>query len=128
MVGYAKFIDKREEFKRERPYTCMYLPTSTFDMPPTNATYTERPLALTDLRSIPKSEWPTLEKDHFLYTDHCPKELANNPTDSNAQPLADEVASWLKDLTGADSVVPWISRVSEQNCLICLSSKLENLT
>lgn len=93
----------------------MYLDESSLGIPPRNVTYTERPLALTDLRSLPKSEWPTLEKNHFQYLEHHSKELLNNPSESNAQPLADETAEWLKELVGADLVFPWVSRVS-WNC------------
>lgn len=111
MAGYARFIEDREEFKEERPYVCMYMGDSDLDFPPTNTTYSEKPLNLTDLRSVPKSEWPTLEKHHFCFTEHHSKEIANSPSETNAQPLADEVGQWLKELMGAEVVVPWISRV-----------------
>lgn len=105
MAGFANFIEDRDIYQHERPFACLGFEGA--DWPQTNMASKELPLPnLTDLRSVPRSEWPSLDTHLFCFAEQPSGLAAAGVGDDNIQSLVEEVGSWLKEFLDAETVIP----------------------
>lgn len=108
MVGFTSYIEDSEVFKTEKPYR--YSGPAIEGFKTSNISQPQMEMPLTDIRTLPDFK-PTLDSHGFCFTDHKSKELPDLRDESNSQPYADEMAEFLKEMTNAETVFPFNTRV-----------------
>lgn len=108
MGGLTRYIEDSEIFRTEKPYR--YDGPDVAGLPKINFAQKEKEMPLTDIRSVPDFK-PTIDSHGFCFVENKSRELPNLVDESNSQPYADEMAALLKELTGAETVFPFNTRV-----------------
>lgn len=123
MAGIVTFIVEKDLYKVEKPYSVVSHPIvkKTGCLPLRNFTFEERHVHLTDIRSLPESEQPTLDRNGVCWLKQTTKALPSNttkrpddPMGPNAEfiPYEDEMGGWLKEQLGAETVISLSTNVS----------------
>lgn len=98
-----------EAHKEAKPYIWRGPPLP--ELPTSNAKFEEKPLNLTDVRTLAEEYKPTVNSHGFCFVTHKSKFVADVHDDNDAGPYVEEMEDYLKEFLGVDTVIGYNARV-----------------
>ncbi|KAJ4419215.1 hypothetical protein N0V82_005122 [Gnomoniopsis sp. IMI 355080] len=96
-----------------KPYIWRGPPLS--ELPISNAKFEEKPLNLTDVRTLAEEDKPTVNSHGFCFVTHKSQFVADVHHDNDAGPYVEEMADYLKEFLGVDTVIGYNARTRSTN-------------
>lgn len=81
------------------------------ELPISNAKFEEKPLNLTDVRTLAEEDKPKVDTHGFTFVNHKSKTVADVHNDNDAAPYVDEMVEFLKEFLGVETVIGFNARV-----------------
>lgn len=81
------------------------------ELPISNAKFEEKPLNLTDVRALAEEDKPKVDSHGFCFVSHKSKFVADVHNDNDAAQYVEEMADYLKEFLGVDTVIGFNARV-----------------
>lgn len=123
MAGIVTFIKEKDLYEVEKPYSVVSHPIvkKTGCLPLRNFTFGERHISLTDIKSLPVSEKPTLDRNGVCWfrqtTKTLPSSTNKRPDDTRSPntdflPYEDEMGGWVLEQLEAETVISLSTNVN----------------
>lgn len=110
MTAISNHMVEDDAHKEAKPYIWRgpVLP----ELPISNARFEEKPLNLTDVRTLAEEDKPKVDTHGFCFVNHKSKTVADVHNDNDAAPYVDEMTEFLKQFLGVETVIGFNARVS----------------
>lgn len=81
------------------------------ELPISNAEFEEKPLNLTDVRTLAEEDKPKVDSHGFCFVSHKSKFVADVHNDNDAAQYVEEMADYLQEFLGVETVIGFNARV-----------------
>lgn len=98
-----------EAHKEAKPYIWRGPPLA--ELPISNAKFEEKPLNLTDVRTLAEEDKPKVDTHGFCFVSNKSKFVSDIHNDDDAAPYVGEMADYLKNFLGVETVIGFNARV-----------------
>lgn len=109
MTAISNHIIENDAHKEAKPY--IWRGPVLSELPISNAKFEEKPLNLTDVRALAEEDKPKVDTHGFCFVNHKSKTVADVHNDNDAAPYVDEMADFLKEFLGVETVIGFNARV-----------------
>lgn len=109
MTAISNHMVEDNAHKEAKPYIWRGPPLP--ELPISNAKFEEKPLNLTDVRTLTEEDKPKVDTHGFCFVNHKSETVADVHNDNDAAPYVDEMVEFLKKFLGVETVIGFNARV-----------------